>query len=134
MKTTFLRLLLGFYLVSLTGLRVNAHWCGNELTNFEWFCHEGDKHCTCPAGEPEGCCREVNCNVGTNGQQLAQETNIGKKMAAKRVAFARPVLASAFIWEQNKIVASRRSSSYRARAWLDDKDGKLYLRTRRLRT
>lgn len=134
MKATFLRLLLGFYLLSLTGLRVNAHWCGDELTNFELFCHEGERHCACPAGEPEGCCREVNCNVGSTGQQLAQETRAAKATAAKRQLLAQPPLSFASTWEEGKVAASRRSLSYRARAWLDDEDSELYLRTRRLRT
>ena len=75
MQSVGIRLILFFYLLTSTGLKVTAHWCGSELTTFELACHEDDRHCACPVSEPAGCCSEIQCKLTGAQHQNSQQAN-----------------------------------------------------------
>jgi hypothetical protein len=69
MKNISFFVLLFFYIISSTGLTVNLHFCGGDLSNFSVF--STPKKCaSCGKKNVAGCCKDLQVKLGNHESQL----------------------------------------------------------------
>ena len=75
MKRIVIILFSFFYLLTVAGFNVSAHWCGEKI-NFISIDAAHNKKCTCTGQMPPGCCKDVHFYVKVTDSQKISTTSV----------------------------------------------------------